>query len=118
MMRRRFTKSVGWMTAALLLLLSAAAAGGARAQTASDRHESERSDKQTGGRIEVAEFVAGEPDIRITLNIPSFRLTLWQNGKEVKSYSVGVGMKEYPLYIGDREATQVIWNPSWIPPAS
>jgi hypothetical protein len=88
------------------------------AQSAADRNESERSDKTTGGRIEVAEFAANEPDIRLTLNLPSFRLTLWQNGKEVKSYYVGVGMKEHPLYIGDREARDIIWNPDWIPPAS
>jgi murein L,D-transpeptidase YcbB/YkuD len=107
------------MIAPLLLLTVAFAAGDTTtAQTAFDKHESERSDKVTGGRIERAEFVAGEPDIRLTLNVPSFRLTLWQNGKEVKSYSVGVGMKDHPIYIGDREATQVIWNPSWIPPSS
>ncbi|MCA1632967.1 MAG: L,D-transpeptidase [Acidobacteria bacterium] len=101
------------------LLLSVVFAGhAARAQTAADKHESERSDKLTGGRIETAEFAAGEPDIRLTLNVPSFRLTMWQNGKEVKSYWVGVGRKEFPIYIGDREATQVIWNPSWIPPSS
>jgi hypothetical protein len=90
----------------------------AMSQSAVDRNESERSDKTTGGRIEVAEFAANEPDIRLTLNLPSFRLTLWQNGKEVKSYYVGVGMKEHPLYIGDREARDIIWNPDWIPPAS
>ena len=83
-----------------------------------DRFESERSDRLTGGRVERAEFEPGEPDIRLTLNVPSFRLTLWQNGKEVKSYFVGVGMKDYPIYIGEREARQVIWNPTWIPPAS
>jgi hypothetical protein len=87
-------------------------------QTAVDRNESERSDKITGGQIEVAEFAPNEPDIRLTLNIPSFRLTLWQNGKEVKSYFIGVGMKEHPLYIGDREAREIIWNPAWIPPSS
>ena len=87
-------------------------------QTASDHNESERSDKLTGGHIELADFAPDEPDIRITLNVPSFRLTLWQNGKEVKSYYVGVGMKEHPLYIGDREATEIIWNPAWIPPSS
>jgi hypothetical protein len=86
--------------------------------TATDRNESERSDKVTGGHIETADFAPNEPDIRITLNLPSFRLTLWQNGKEVKSYYVGVGMKEHPLYIGDREATDLIWNPDWIPPSS
>jgi hypothetical protein len=87
-------------------------------QTAADRNESERSDKLTGGRVELAEFVAGEPDIRVTLNVPSFRLTLWQNGKEVKSYYVGVGMKKHPIYIGDRKASEIIWNPDWIPPSS
>jgi lipoprotein-anchoring transpeptidase ErfK/SrfK len=88
------------------------------APTASDRNESERSDKLTGGRVETAEFEPESPDIRLTLNVPSFRLTLWQNGKEVKSYYVGVGMKDHPIYIGDREATQIIWNPAWIPPTS
>lgn len=87
-------------------------------QTAADRNESERSDKLTRGHVEVAEFAPDQPDIRLTLNVPSFRLTLWQNGKEVKSYYVGVGMKEHPIYIGDRKATEVIWNPAWIPPDS
>ncbi|HEV7683230.1 MAG TPA: L,D-transpeptidase [Pyrinomonadaceae bacterium] len=87
-------------------------------QTAIDRNESERSDKLTGGHIEVAEFAPNEPNIRLTLNIPSFRLTLWQNEKEAKSYFIGVGMKEHPLYIGDREARELIWNPAWIPPDS
>src|SRR5215213_1219539 len=45
-------------------------------------------------------------------------LTLWQNGKEVKSWNIGVGMKDYPIYIGEREAHEVIWNPAWIPPSS
>ena len=81
-------------------------------------NESERSDKVTGGHIEVAEFAPNEPDIHLTLNVPSFRLTLWQNGKEVKSYFIGVGMKEHPIYIGDREAREIIWNPAWIPPSS
>lgn len=83
-----------------------------------DRFESERSDKLTGGKIERGEFEAGQPDIRLTLNVPSFRLTMWQNGREVKSWNVGVGMKDYPIYIGEREAREVIWNPAWIPPAS
>ena len=83
-----------------------------------DRFESERSDKLTGGRVERAAFEAGQPDIRLTLNVPSFRLTLWQNGREVKSYNVGVGMRDYPIYIGERAAREVIWNPPWIPPNS
>jgi hypothetical protein len=106
----------------LALVALASAAGRGQQQQQSfiryDRFESERSDKLTGGHIERAEFEPGQPDIRLTLNVPSFRLTLWQNGKEVKSYNVGVGMKDYPIYIGEREAREVIWNPPWIPPSS
>ena len=87
-------------------------------RTADERNRSERSDTLTGGRIETADFAANQPDIRLTLNVPSFRLTFWQNGKEVKSYYVGVGMKEHPIYVGDREVNQLIWNPDWIPPPS
>jgi L,D-transpeptidase-like protein len=86
--------------------------------TPPDLNESERSDKLTGGQIQSADLEPNQPDIRITLNLPSFRLTLWQNGKEVKSYFVGVGMKEHPLYVGERETTELIWNPAWIPPQS
>lgn len=114
---RGMLRGVG--TAIALCVLSA---GAAHAQQQNfiryDRFESERSDKLTGGHIERGEFEAGQPDIKLTLNVPSFRLTLWQNGKEVKSYFVGVGMKEYPIYIGEREAHEVIWNPPWIPPSS
>ena len=109
-----------------LILICAIASGSQTAssqttsstQTVDERNQSERSDTLTGGRIETADFAANEPDIRLTLNVPSFRLTLWQNGKEVKSYYIGVGMKEHPLYIGDREVNQLIWNPDWIPPSS
>lgn len=87
-------------------------------QTALDFHESERSDKITGGWIQQGKFEPNNPDIRITLNVPSFRLTLWQGDAEVQSYYVGVGLKDYPIYIGEREATEIIWNPPWIPPPS
>ena len=115
--------SVAARAATLFAVLFAAAApppSSAQTQTPVryERHESERSDRLTGGRVERAEFAAGDPDIRLTLNVPSFRLTLWQNDREVKSYFVGVGMKDYPIYIGEREATEVIWNPSWIVPSS
>ncbi|HVG28660.1 MAG TPA: L,D-transpeptidase [Pyrinomonadaceae bacterium] len=82
------------------------------------RDESAREDRTTGGMIERGEFAAGEPDIKVTVDVPAFRLTLWQNGREVKTYRVGVGMKKYPLAIGERRVEQIIWNPDWIPPDS
>lgn len=80
--------------------------------------ESERSDKLTGGKIEQAALQEGQPRIWITVNVPAFQLTLWQNGKEVKSYQIGVGRKKFPMQIGERKATQIIWNPEWVPPDS
>lgn len=82
------------------------------------KRDSARSDKRTGGIIEKAALVEGDGNIKITINVPSFQLTLWQNGKEVKSYPVGVGLKEFPMYIGLLDASQIVWNPSWIPPDS
>ena len=81
-------------------------------------NESVRSDKFTGGTIERAALVAGEPDIEITVDVPAFRLTLWQNGKEVKTYAIGVGRKDFPISIGEKQASEIIWNPDWIPPNS
>jgi len=118
--RWRFSRRNGAAMFMVLVALSTMTvpSRSAIAQTAADLHESERSDRVTGGRVEAADFEANEKEIRVSLNVPSFRLTLWQNGKEVKSYFVGVGVKDYPIYIGQREANEIIWNPAWIPPPS
>ena len=93
-------------------------AGSANSNVAARRGESAHSDKFTGGKIERAALQPGQPDINITVNVPAFRLTLWQNGKEVRTYEIGVGMKKFPIVIGQRRITQVIWNPEWVPPDS
>ncbi len=82
------------------------------------KRDSARSDKVTGGVIEKTEFASAENDIRITVNVPAFQMTFWQNGKEVENYPVGVGMKDYPIYVGRREIQHIIFNPVWIPPDS
>src|SRR5262245_4087268 len=80
--------------------------------------DSARSDKLTGGQIEKAALTPGDDNIKITVNVPSFQMTLWQDGKEIKMYHVGVGMREYPIFIGHLGATAIQWNPIWVPPAS
>lgn len=80
--------------------------------------ESARSDKFTGGRIETTNLQPGKGDIRITVNIPAFQLTLWQGDKEVKTYQIGIGRKDFPLPSGLRYARQIVFNPDWIPPDS
>ncbi|HKP69313.1 MAG TPA: L,D-transpeptidase [Pyrinomonadaceae bacterium] len=82
------------------------------------KRESARSDKFTGGSIARATLEHGNDDLRITINVPAFQMTLWQGGKELRSYPIGVGLIEYPIIIGMREALSVEWNPVWIPPSS
>ncbi len=83
-----------------------------------DTEESARSDKMTGGKIQKATLKAGDGNVKITVNVPAFTMTFWQDGKEIKSYYVGVGRKEFPIPIGMRVASKVILNPDWIPPNS
>lgn len=80
--------------------------------------ESERADKLTGGKIEQAELTPGNPRIWLTVNVPAFRLTLWQEGREIRTYQIGIGRRNFPLPVGERKATEIVWNPAWIPPSS
>jgi lipoprotein-anchoring transpeptidase ErfK/SrfK/ribosomal protein L12E/L44/L45/RPP1/RPP2 len=57
-------------------------------------------------------------DTRVVVNIPAFRMDVFENGSLVKSYKVGIGYPEFPLPLGLRKAQTVIFNPSWTPPDS
>ncbi|MGH8594280.1 MAG: L,D-transpeptidase family protein, partial [Gammaproteobacteria bacterium] len=39
-------------------------------------------------------------------------------GKEVKTYPIGIGRRGFPLPIAERKASEIIWNPEWVPPDS
>ena len=100
----------------LTIILTSAAAFG-QTYIIDMQRESARSDKISGG-VSRAAFKPGDGNIRITINVPSFQMTLWQDGKEIRTYPVGVGMLEYPLAISLRQGTSIEWNPVWIPPSS
>src|SRR5215216_1050571 len=57
-------------------------------------------------------------DTRVVVNIPAFRMDLFQDGSLVKSYKVGIGYPEFPLPQGLRKAQTIIFNPTWTPPDS
>jgi lipoprotein-anchoring transpeptidase ErfK/SrfK len=57
-------------------------------------------------------------DTRIVVNAPAYRMDVFENGQLVKSYKVGIGYPEFPLPTGQREAKQIIFNPTWTPPYS
>lgn len=100
----------------LLLLLAGLAPGQSYLQDIA-RH-SARSDIRTGGEIVTSELVANQNDLRLTVNVPSFEMTLWQGENEIKKFYVGVGLKDYPIFVGLRNIDTIIWNPAWIPPSS
>lgn len=83
-----------------------------------DSDESARSDLITGGGVRRGALRPGDGDIRITVNVPAFKMTLWQGGREIKSNYVGVGLKDFPIPVGMRSADKIILNPDWIPPDS
>ena len=101
-----------------LALATRSASAPGRQQSAGAAEQDARSDRLTSGRIQQAELQPGQGNIRITVNLPAFRLTLWQDGREVKTYEVGIGRQEFPVPTGQREINQIIFNPEWIPPDS
>jgi lipoprotein-anchoring transpeptidase ErfK/SrfK len=55
-------------------------------------------------------------DTRIIVNIPAFRMDVFQNGTLLRSYKIGIGYQQYPLPTGFRKAEQIIFNPTWTQP--
>jgi hypothetical protein len=55
-------------------------------------------------------------DTRVVVNIPAFRMDIFDDGSLVKSYKVGIGTPEFPLPQGIRTADTVIFNPTWTVP--
>lgn len=55
-------------------------------------------------------------DTRIVVNIPAYRMDLFQNGSLIKSYKIGIGYPQFPLPTGLRKAQTIIFNPTWTPP--
>src|SRR5215213_1332991 len=55
-------------------------------------------------------------DTRVVVNAPAYRMDVFQDGKLVKTYKVGIGYPEFPLPKGIRKASNIIFNPTWTPP--
>ena len=55
-------------------------------------------------------------DTRIVVNAPAYRMDVFQEGKLVKTYKIGIGYPEFPLPTGMRKADTIIFNPTWTPP--
>lgn len=65
--------------------------------------------------------VAGTPnavptDSRIVVNAPAYRMDVFDGGRLIKSYKIGIGYPQFPLPTGLRKARVIIFNPTWTPP--
>ena len=69
-----------------------------------------------GELISIAKPNSVPTDTRVVVNAPAYRMDVFQNGKIVKSYKIGIGYPEFPLPTGLRTAKSIIFNPTWTPP--
>ena len=77
------------------------------------------SEAADGKTVEMSKQPNAVPaDTRVVVNIPAFRMDVFQDGSLVKSYKVGIGYPEFPLPQGLRKAQTIIFNPTWTPPDS
>ena len=74
------------------------------------------SEATAGGPQMLAGPNAVPTDTRVVVNIPAFRMDMFQDGSLVKSYQVGIGYPQFPLPQGLRKASTIIFNPTWTPP--
>src|SRR5207248_5829242 len=55
-------------------------------------------------------------DSRIVVNTPAYRMDVFDGGRLIKSYKIGIGYPQFPLPTGLRKAKVIIFNPTWTPP--
>jgi murein L,D-transpeptidase YcbB/YkuD len=73
-----------------------------------------------------ASMAAAEPaqtdesadSLHLVLNLPSYRLELWDGSEKLHSYPVTIGMKKYQTPTGSFGVYRIEWNPGWTPPDS
>jgi L,D-transpeptidase ErfK/SrfK len=79
-----------------------------------------RSDESNEGAIEPGNerptFNAAPKDSRVVVNIPAYRMDVFNDGKLIQSYRISIGYPEFPLPTGLRSARLIIFNPTWTPP--
>lgn len=63
-------------------------------------------------------FLSAAPRSPLSLNVDLSErsMDVRLNGETVKTYSVGIGLKNYPTPTGSFTIRRLIWNPKWVPP--
>lgn len=97
---RRWMKSLTWCGAVLFLAVLVLSEAG-RAEPAAFR---------------LQEYLPPAKGPALVINIPSFTLTYFLDGKEVKKYPVAVGKPTAPTPVGSFRIINKVMNPTWYPP--
>ncbi|MDQ3713174.1 MAG: L,D-transpeptidase [Acidobacteriota bacterium] len=79
-------------------------------------NEGEEANNSSGDSSNSAKPNSVPTDTRVVVNAPAYRMDIFQEGKLVKSYKIGIGYPEFPLPSGMRKANAIIFNPTWTPP--
>jgi len=80
------------------------------------RSNSGEDKSETAANASVGKSGAIPTDTRVVVNAPAYRMDLFENGKVVKTYKIGIGYPEFPLPVGNRKADTIIFNPTWTTP--
>lgn len=57
-----------------------------------------------------------QPPLRIDLNIPALKLSVWEGDQILATYPIAVGMPGFDTPTGRYTITHAEWNPWWYPP--
>lgn len=81
---------------------------------------SDTSDANSGGTASTSTSLETDEKnahpYRIVINIPAYKLRLYENDHVIKTYTVCVGMPGYRTPVRKMTINRIIWNPSWAPP--
>jgi lipoprotein-anchoring transpeptidase ErfK/SrfK len=85
------------------------------------RSPTEKTVAVTTNPVTPEEFAARAPntvptDSRVVVNAPAYRMDVFENGRLIKSYKIGIGYPQFPLPTALRKASAIIFNPTWTPP--
>jgi murein L,D-transpeptidase YcbB/YkuD len=76
----------------------------------------------TGAGLNLRDRLATPPaasdDLRLVVNIPGYRLDVYESGQLTRSYDVAVGKPGHSTPRGSYRISRAIWNPWWHPPNS
>jgi murein L,D-transpeptidase YcbB/YkuD len=60
--------------------------------------------------------ILGVQPMRVTVNIPAYRLDAFVSDTLTRTMPIAVGMPRYPTPRGSFAITSIDWNPRWVPP--